>query len=507
MVVAVLSPVLLCVSITWFHARTQERLNAEAAARLVRLQTERILNQATDILTRVVALSSKPCDEALPHLQLWAMLDPYVRSLLLVKQDRIYCSSAPGAAQDQRDKLSRWPIEVPPARWYFTVPGTPPVPESPAILLGMPGNDGGAGVVSIDGRYVQNLLNSVASLGDYRLELALGNGSPIRSDSWHSADEQGGPILDDVSQISDRATLQIRVGVPADWLVDRWQRLMWVYLPAAMLCGTLLGATALKLEVNRHSFKEQLRRAMRAGEFHVEYQPVCSIATGRCGGVEALMRWNRPGVGLVRPDIFIAAAEADGMIILLTQHLFKLIARDTQNWDTPPSFHIAVNIATDHLCNPVLVPDILAFRSAVRQSHLVLEITERSLISESGQARKNIDALRAQGVFIAIDDFGTGHSSLSYLQQFPVDYLKIDKGFVQAILPSGQDAPVLDMIISLSHHLGLAVVAEGVETTAQLDYLTRRGVAFIQGYLFAHPMGSPKFIAWYVDNAGEDPAR
>ena len=189
----------------------------------------------------------------------------------------------------------------------------------------------------------------------------------------------------------------------------------------------------------------------------------------------------------MRPDIFIAAAEQEGVIIELTQHLLGLIERDMREWDTPPGFHVGVNIAPEHLSSEDLVPDVRAFvaATAARQPLLVLEITERSLIEDSGRARRNIDTLRAEGVRVAIDDFGTGHCSLSYLQKFPVDYLKIDKGFVHAIQPDGEEAPVLDVIIMLAHRLGLSVVAEGVEQRFQFDYLTERGVAFIQGYLFS----------------------
>ena len=185
------------------------------------------------------------------------------------------------------------------------------------------------------------------------------------------------------------------------------------------------------------------------------------------------------------------------MIIPLTQHLLRLIERDLQTWQTPPDFHIGVNIAPEHLSSPGLVPEIQAFRAnvAARRPLIVLEITERSLISDNGQARRNIDALRAEGVRVAIDDFGTGHCSLSYLQKFPVDYLKIDKGFVHAIQPTGEEAPVLDVIITLSHRLNLAVVAEGVETQEQADYLVRQGCDVLQGYVFARPMPAPQFLA------------
>ncbi len=190
-----------------------------------------------------------------------------------------------------------------------------------------------------------------------------------------------------------------------------WKQLLLSYLPATLLIGAGLAFAAYRLQLNRLSFKEQLRRAMLANEFQVHYQPVYGQLTGQCEGVEALMRWNRPGVGFVRPDIFIAAAEAEGMIIALTQHLLRLIERDLQTWRTPPDFHIGVNIAPEHLSSNLLVPDMQAFLAnvAARRPLLVLEITERSLIQDSGQARRNIEALRAAGVRVAIDDFGTGH--------------------------------------------------------------------------------------------------
>ncbi|KAG0922290.1 hypothetical protein G6F32_014732 [Rhizopus arrhizus] len=174
---------------------------------------------------------------------------------------------------------------------------------------------------------------------------------------------------------------------------------------------------------------------MQADEFQVYYQPVYGQLTGQCEGVEALMRWNRPGVGFVRPDIFIAAAEAEDMIIPLTQHLLRLIERDLQTWQTPPDFHIGVNIAPEHLSSPGLVPEIQAFRAnvAARRPLIVLEITERSLISDNGPARRNIDALRAEGVRVAIDDFGTGNSNLNYLAEMQADTIKLDRRFTQAI--------------------------------------------------------------------------
>ncbi|EHK64000.1 EAL domain-containing protein [Achromobacter arsenitoxydans] len=497
-------PVLACAGLTWWHAQKAQREEAESAARIVRAQTQHILAQAWEVLDRVAALTAVPCEQALPDLQRWGTLNPYFRSLILLRDDRIYCSSAVGKADYSVSEFRRWSGSLSPGGWLFTVDGTPLAPERPAILLGRSGTDGHSGVVVVDGRYVQDLLNAVATLRDYRIELQVGEGgAPIRSDSQGPWDAPSSLVYSETTNHDGRAPLIVRVKAPPEDLVQAWQQLMLTYLPAAALLGLGLAVGAYRLQANRRSFKELLRRAMRADEFQVHYQPIYGQATGQCEGVEALMRWQRPGVGYVRPDIFIAAAEEDGMIIALTRHLFALIERDMRSWTTPPGFHVGINIAAEHLSSPELVPDIERFVQNVsaRQPVVVLEITERSLITDDGQARRNIDALRAQGVLVAIDDFGTGHCSLSYLQQFPVDYLKIDQGFVHAIQPSGEDAPVLDVIITLGHRLGLAVLAEGVETELQFNYLVRRGVALIQGYLFARPMPSEQFLHWYAGHA------
>ena len=499
---ALMLPIVACVGWTWLQAHEAQRLEGETAARVVRAQAESILAQSQDMLGRVTELAGKPCAEVLPVLQRWGTLNPYFRSLVLVRDKRVYCSSAVGEVDASLDDFGKWKVDVSAPQWQTSVAGTPLAPDRPAILLGKSGADAGSsGIVVVDGRYAQDLVNAVATMDDLQLELAVGrHGAPIRSDSWGGAAARAVQLREEDAREDSVTGLRVSVLAPPETLVRAWSRSMATYLPVALLLGLGLALGTHRLQASRRSFKEQLRRAMRAGEFQVHYQPVYGQATGRCEGVEALMRWERPGIGAVRPDVFIAEAEAQGAIIALTQHLLMLIERDMRTWPTPPDFHIGVNIAAEHLSSAELLPDVQSFAAKVAARHplVVLEITERSLIADDGQARRNIDALRAQGVRVAIDDFGTGHCSLSYLQKFPVDYLKVDQGFVQAIGPAGEEAPVLDAIITLAHRLGLSVVAEGVETPHQFDYLKARGVAFIQGYLFARPMPSADFVRWYA---------
>jgi len=240
---------------------------------------------------------------------------------------------------------------------------------------------------------------------------------------------------------------------------------------------------------------------MRANEFSVEYQPVYGVALGRCQGAEALLRWTRRGAqaDAVRPDEFIAAAEEEHMIVPLTRHLLKLVARDVAKMNLGPGFHLGINFAPEHLSSESFIGDVRALLDSLGTAgpEVVIEITERTLIRNTEEALRNLVQARSEGVKVAIDDFGTGYCALSYLERFPFDLLKIERGFVIAIEPEVRRAVVLDSIIDLAHSLGAQIIAEGVETQAQYDYLRARGVGFVQGYLYARPMNAEAFGQWY----------
>ena len=221
------------------------------------------------------------------------------------------------------------------------------------------------------------------------------------------------------------------------------------------------------------------------------------------------MSWKRPNGSWVRPDIFITAAYDEGMIIPLTRHLLQLVAKDCVNWQVPPGFNLGINVAAEHLQDKDFVADIRQF--ALDVAHLnatiTLELTERSLIRDGAEVGRKLTTLRNEGIKVAIDDFGTGHCSLTYLQTFPLDYLKIDKGFVNAIESVDGETPVLDAIIMLADKLALKVVAEGVENAVQMEYLKRHSVMYIQGYYYAKPMDNTALMQWIAQqNAAAEPS-
>ncbi|KAG1448557.1 hypothetical protein G6F57_016823 [Rhizopus arrhizus] len=264
---ALVVPVLLCVGWTWLHAKNEQRSAAEAAAKIVRVQVDNMLSQAWTLLDRVAELTPKPCAEVLSTLQRWSSLNPYFRSLILANNEHIYCSSVVGDVVFTLGNFRHWFEGIPPERWLFSVAGTPLAPGRPAILLGKPGVPGYSGAVAVDGRYVLDLLNAVATLGDYRFELTVGKGAPIRSDSWNARQGPAELVYEEVTRDNGGVALSIKVMAPSESVVSAWQQLMLSYLPVAMLIGAGLAFAAYRLQANRLSFKEQLRRAMPAAEF------------------------------------------------------------------------------------------------------------------------------------------------------------------------------------------------------------------------------------------------
>lgn len=212
------------------------------------------------------------------------------------------------------------------------------------------------------------------------------------------------------------------------------------------------------------------------------------------------MRWHHPGIGPIRPDIFINYAEAQGLIVPLTRHLFTLIVRDLPLLQKclPAGAKLGVNLAPAHLKEASFRQDILHFSRQLLPTGftLLLEMTERAML-DGDEVQTCFHWLHEQGFQIAIDDFGTGHSALIYLERFQFDYLKIDKGFINAIGQETITTPVLDAVLTLASRLKMETVAEGVETAEQARWLMAHGVTYMQGFYLGRPMSPIQLNEWY----------
>jgi sensor c-di-GMP phosphodiesterase-like protein len=296
--------------------------------------------------------------------------------------------------------------------------------------------------------------------------------------------------------------------VPLSYVETRRNALALRLVPAGVVAGVAMAAALLLLARRQTSLANALRKALRNDEFFLLYQPVVELQSGRWIGVEALLRWRRSTGELIGPDLFIPLAEQTGMITRVTERVLQLVEHDTRDFlAIHPDFHVALNLSAPDLHSDAIVSqlDATLARGGARASNLIVEITERGILDIEA-ARKVIGALRARGIGVAIDDFGTGYAGLSYLESLQVDFLKIDRSFIEAIGTSAPTNQVVGHIIAMASAMGLVMVAEGVETPAQADYLRTHGVQLAQGWLYGQPQRFEDIAAAFAISRWKDPA-
>ncbi|NWD72649.1 EAL domain-containing protein [Pseudomonas gingeri] len=244
---------------------------------------------------------------------------------------------------------------------------------------------------------------------------------------------------------------------------------------------------------------QDLRQALEHQQFRLYYQPKFDALKGTPVGAEALLRWEHPGEGLLLPDKFIALAEKTGLIIPIGDWVLNEACRQMRLWYEQgyQDWRIAVNLSALQFCHGGLVDSVAGAlaRHQLPANSLTLEITETTAMSDADASMAVLQKLSDMGVDLSIDDFGTGYSSLMYLKRLPANELKIDRGFVRDLEHDSDDAAIVSAIVALGQALGLRIVAEGVETDMQQNFLTSLGCDSLQGYLLGHPLPAERFMA------------
>ena len=260
-------------------------------------------------------------------------------------------------------------------------------------------------------------------------------------------------------------------------------------------CYAVFDAEMHHAAVERLRLETELRRAMERREFRAWYQPIVSLDTRQVTGFEALVRWQHPDRGLLAPGAFLPVAEEIGLITQIDEWILSEACRQAREWQqASPDGRgptLSVNLSAKSLGSPDLVARVarVLTETGLRAAALRLEVTESVAVADATRVRTMLQDLRTLGVRVSLDDFGTGYCSLSYLQQFPVDTLKIDRSFIARIkgLEEGE-GEIVRLIVSLARTLGIEVVAEGTETEMQVEYLARLGCGFAQGFYFSRPL-------------------
>ncbi len=257
--------------------------------------------------------------------------------------------------------------------------------------------------------------------------------------------------------------------------------------------------------VERLSIETGLLRALEGHEFYLYYQPKMAINGNDMVGMEALVRWQRPGYGIVPPDRFIPVAEENGLIVRLGTYVLREACRQNKAWqDTGlPKLKVAVNLSARQLRDNSFVATVLEIlaETGLDPCYLELELTESALMGDASDTVCKLLRLKELGISISVDDFGTGYSSLSYLKHLPIDTIKVDRSFVRDVVNDPDDAAIVDAIVAMAHSLKLNVIAEGVETREQLEFLRQRRCHQVQGYYFAKPLDPQQFEAFVTENS------
>ncbi len=260
---------------------------------------------------------------------------------------------------------------------------------------------------------------------------------------------------------------------------------------------------------DRLALEMALRSALSQNEFELHYQPQVDLLSGSVVGVEALIRWRHPSMGMVRPDRFINLAEETGLIVPIGAWVLRTACRQHSDWQDAGygPLRVGVNLSARQFADPGLVRQIerVLEETGMPPSSLEIEITESLVMEDVENAIRSMCELKRMGLKLSIDDFGTGYSSLSYLRRFPVDVLKIDRSFVRDIACSEDDAAMVSAIIELARGLRMRTIAEGVETEAQLDTLKRRGCDEVQGYVYGKAEPGPTVAALLRNGRRVDP--
>ncbi|MDM3317442.1 cyclic diguanylate phosphodiesterase [Citrobacter sp. Ce006] len=493
--ISILFPVVLLTLLSAGLALNQLKSEMNITADILMTQVDHVTSIARNTTRLTAGMADKPCGGIRDKMTETGALTPYIRSTGLIRDNSLICSSVTGARKQNVSEIfgARVFVSTDDLR-ILTTTGTTNIPDHIAIIYFYKLGNGLTAFSVVDARYFTDMMNSLNEKNNSSLRLKFTDGPVISSEKKINLRP---PVLrTDIYSDFSQAHLEVLTPLWSIW--HYILRNMLLLAPLFLLLTLVLLYLRKYLQSGRISLANEIIQGMTNGEFFVHYQPICETTTGRCIGAEALMRWQRADGKTIPPAIFIRAAEEEGIIISLTRHLFCLIAIDTKNWHVLQPFHLSVNIAADHLKHKTFMADCLRLRNSLEQSFcLVLEITERSLVEDTYSASEKLNNLRKKGCQVAVDDFGTGYSSLGLLQSLQVDYLKIDKSFIDILESADTDTPVLDTIIALSKRLDLKTIAEGVSTPHQVNWLTEKGVTYIQGFSYAHPMTANDFCQWY----------
>lgn len=498
LILSILVPIILSIWLAHYQAKKDFISALNIYGQRIIMRTERVATRATTALKEIDAYKGTPCSQE--HLQAMRRISytmPDIQEVLWLDGQRPLCSSLESKSSNMffpphhrrtHDGYRTWltaqndlgihhymvaiasanhMVMVDPASLVDVIPF-----DSWTIHAAIMASETGAVIAK-----------------NHSFDLSLWK--KARHDGVQSFLHDG--VLYDIREYPNLG-ISLLVWSSAEPLTQSWHRQLLIWLPVGMVISVIGALVIMRILRHLQSPYHRMRDAINTRAIQVYYQPIVSLRTGHIVGAEALARWPQPDGSFLSPDIFIPLAEQSGLTQRLTSLVMERVFEDLGPWlKLHPDQHISINLAPEDLSSSVLSMTLthLLQRSGVIPSQIALELTERSF-ADPVTSLPIIQAWRQAGHAIYIDDFGTGYSSLSYLQDLDIDVLKIDKSFVDAL----EYKTVTPYIIEMAKTLKLSMVAEGIETPGQQEWLFRHGVQFGQGWLYSKALPKEAFMAW-----------
>jgi sensor c-di-GMP phosphodiesterase-like protein len=491
--VAILLPIAVAIRLADYQSLQREQQHAAAIAADIIRRSDQISDQIGVALSELGAMHADPCsDGSIAHMRSLVIRSNLLIDVGYVMGDELTCSAF------GRHAVAVGPPSYVSAYGFVVRVGVRhPLALETRLLIVVDPKSSYAAVVSqglpID--IIPAESNLIVGLINVAPAAYLAQRGALRPAWLRRIDSSGSGTFYDGTNVVvwQRSAARDYVAIAAigqGRIEEDHRRIILVLLPIGVGAAGLLVIVVVRVARFRMSTPSLLKNAIKKRELSLVYQPIVNLQSGKWTGVEALLRWRRTNGEQIPPDVFIPVAESTQLMQKLTDCVFHLIEQDASKlFRARPDFYIALNLSAQDICSQDIVDRLrsLIQRMGIETHNLHIEATERIFMNEEA-SRRNIGLLRALGIKVAIDDFGTGYSSLSYLQHLELDYLKIDKSFVDTIGTEAVTSEVVRHIIEMAKSLNLQMVAEGVETPAQADFLRQHGVQYCQGWLFAKPM-------------------
>jgi len=486
------------------EAIAQQRAQLEDTASTVLARVEEVAYQLREASDQLALYSADPCsNEALRAMRISTLAHRYVQAALYIEDNQILCSSVElhrpplvlGSSSGRNFRGSEiWvDVELPweeasdPMMIVRADSGFGVALNADEVFFNL--EPSATGVIVLE--YTEEGPTLLAQSGELAIDASLVELVTERGVGTHVL---GDNVVRFQTSEGDFTLGVLTLGLQSAAESGAGEQMLRV-LPFALAGGTVLAALATLMFFRRRSFRKDIEAGIRQQEFFLQYQPIMDINIHQVIGAEALIRWHRNGE-LIQPDVFIPLAEREGVIQSVTDEVMRLVATDmAELLKRRDNFYISINVSGQDLIDPDLPARLQRFLNSagVNANRFLIEITESSF-ADRQTTQESIRAIRQMGFRVAIDDFGTGFSNFAHLQLYDIDYLKIDRLFVETIAFDEVKTQLVFHLIELANKLKVDVIAEGVEQEVQADILRSKGVNCAQGWLYSKPISSKQLV-------------